>query len=63
MHMTVFVTALSLFNVQVVIMCGLAVQVQVLAMLTKEIVIPMKTASEIWFVGSLIVLVLNFLPM
>ena len=53
----------SLFNLQVVIMCGLAVQVQVHAMLTKEIVILMKTASEIWFVESQIVLVLNFLPM
>jgi hypothetical protein len=48
---------------KVVIMCGLAVQVQVHAMITKEIVILMKTVSEIWFVESQIVLVLNFLPM
>ena len=52
-----------LFNVQIVKMCGLAVQVQVPAMLTKEIVIPMKTVSEIWCVELQIVLVLNFLPM
>jgi len=48
---------------KIVIMCGLAVQVQVHAMLTKEIVIPMKTASEIWFVESQTVLDLNFQPM
>ena len=52
-----------LFNVQVVIMCGLAVQVQVHAMMNKEIVIPMTIALEIWFVESQIVLVLNILPM
>ena len=63
LYLKLFLNKLSLFNVQIVIMCGLAVQVQVLAMLTKEIVIPMKTASEIWFVGYQIVLALNFLSM
>jgi len=47
---------------KVVIMCGLAVQVQVHAMMDKEIAIPMKIALEIWFVESQIVLVLNILP-
>ena len=51
-----------LFNVQVVKMCGLAVQVQVHALSTKAIAIPMKIAKKIWFVESQIVLVLNFLP-
>ena len=63
LYSKIFLIKFSLFNLQVVIMCGLAVQVQVHAMLTKEIVIPMKTVSEIWFVESQIVLVLNFLPM
>ena len=62
LYSRIFLIKFSLFNLQVVIMCGLAVQVQVHAPRTKEIVILMKTVSEIWFVESQIV-DLNFLPM
>jgi hypothetical protein len=48
---------------KIVKMCGLAVQVQVHAHSMKGTAIPMKIATELWFVESQIVLVLNFLPM
>ena len=63
LYLKLFLNKLSLFNVQIVIMCGLAVQVQVLALSMKEIAILMRIALEIWFVESQIVLVLNFQPM